>query len=185
MSDPLRVVTETVLAQARTKGYTLPAEVRQELARAGLDEGLWKDVLALARSSLRFDGDRYWYHAPLSERAAREKGRLDAVSQAVRAILERQRERLDERRGQDRMEFIHPVVLLLDDETEHRVLTRDLSISGVRLIGSRRLLGQKVRLSLPVPGEVAPLAIRLRILWTAQVGDDLFENGGSFVEMER
>src|SRR5262249_41654961 len=141
MTDPLRQVTENVVQRARERGYTLPREVRAELSAAGLAEELWKDVLALARSSLRFRSGKYWYEAPLSERAAQEKGRLDVVGEAIRAIMAEQRPPATERRGQERVEFVQPVVLLTE-VGEHHVLTRDLSVSGVRLIGSRRLLGQ-------------------------------------------
>jgi hypothetical protein len=184
MNDPLQQVTENVLQRARQQGYTVPGEVCAELAAAGLAEELWKDVLALARSSLHYRGGKYWYQAPLSDRAAQEKGRLDVVGEAIRAIIEHQRARDVERRGQERVEFVHPVVLLTEDDREHAVLTRDLSVTGIRLIGSRRLLGQKVRLRLPRSG-AEPLVVQVRILWTCAVGDDLYENGGSFLGLER
>lgn len=184
MSDPLRQVTQTVIRRASEQGYTVPREVRAELSAAGLAEELWKDVLALARSSLHYRAGKYWYQPPLSDRAAQEKGRLDVVTEAVRAIIEQHQERAVERRGQERVEFVHPVVLLLEDDREHHVLTRDLSPTGIRLIGSRRLLGQKLRLRLPRPG-AEPLTFRVQILWTCAVGDDLYENGGSFLGIEK
>ena len=55
------------------------------------------------------------------------------------------------------------------------VLTRDLSASGIRLIGTRRLLGQKVTVRL------GGFDFQVRILWTCPVGDDLVENGGTFL----
>ncbi|MSQ94022.1 MAG: hypothetical protein EXR98_05635 [Gemmataceae bacterium] len=62
-------------------------------------------------------------------------------------------------------------------------MSRDLSVTGVRLLGTKRLLGQKVQLELL--GEDGEPACRLlvRILWTCAVRDELFANGGSFLEL--
>ena len=65
---------------------------------------------------------------------------------------------------------------------EFALMSRDLSATGVRLLGTKRLLGQKVQLELP-DGET-PCRLLVRILWTCAVGDELFENGGSFVELQ-
>ena len=62
-------------------------------------------------------------------------------------------------------------------------MTRDLSVTGVRVLGTRRLLGQKVQLDLPGDDGAAGCRLLVRILWTCAIGDDLFENGGSFVEL--
>jgi hypothetical protein len=62
------------------------------------------------------------------------------------------------------------------------LLSRDLSTTGIRLVGTKRLLGQKVRVLIP-NGEGAPLDFLVRILWTCPVGDDLVENGGTFISV--
>ncbi len=95
----------------------------------------------------------------------------------------RRQAREQERRGQARIDFVQPVKVQTDDGKEYTLLTRDLSTTGVRLIGTRRLLGQKVHLLLPREPAEAPYRLRVRILWTCAVGDDLFENGGSFLEL--
>lgn len=185
MNDTLMRVTEIVLQKARLQGYTVPEEVRAVLADAGLPPDLCPDVLALARSSLRYAEGRYLYQAPLSDRATLEKERVDAVLMAIRKIIQQQQERAIERRSQERIDWIHPVVLLLDEEQrEHHVLSRDLSVTGIRLIGTRHLLGQTVRLRWPRPDSPAPWVFRVRIVWSCAVGDDLYENGGSFVGLE-
>ena len=51
------------------------------------------------------------------------------------------------------------------------------------LIAPRGLLGQKLDIFLPRPEEDKPLRLRVRILWTCAVGDGLFENGGTFLEV--
>ena len=87
-----------------------------------------------------------------------------------------------ERREQDRIDFIQPVRVLTADGQEHHVLSRDLSPSGIRLIASRSLLGQKIDVLIPGTRESEATWFRVRVLWTCVVGDDLFENGGMFVD---
>ena len=62
-------------------------------------------------------------------------------------------------------------------------LSRDLSPTGLRLIGTRSLLGHKVSVLLPRGPAMPPLSLQMRVLWTGMIGEDLFENGGVFVEM--
>src|SRR5262249_51323012 len=87
-----------------------------------------------------------------------------------------------DRRQADRIDYIHPVKLQTEDNREFRVLTRDLSPTGMRLLGSRSLLGQKVRVHL-TPSSGKGCTFLVRILWSCAVGDELFENGGSFLGM--
>jgi hypothetical protein len=87
-----------------------------------------------------------------------------------------------ERREQDRVDFIHPVKVVTEDGREMTLLSRDLSATGIRLIGTRRLLGQKVHVLISA-GEGPPLDFLVRILWTCPVGDDLIENGGTFLSV--
>jgi hypothetical protein len=75
------------------------------------------------------------------------------------------------------------VKIRTDDGKEYGLMSRDLSTTGVRLLGTKRLLGQKVELELPSGDDEPSCRISVRILWTCSVGDDLFENGGSFVEL--
>ena len=69
-----------------------------------------------------------------------------------------------------------------EDGREFTLLSRDLSTTGIRLIGTRSLLGQKIRLRIPRTDDGGPWYFLVRILWTCAVGDDLYENGGLFVE---
>ncbi|MSU77620.1 MAG: hypothetical protein EXS16_05940 [Gemmataceae bacterium] len=62
-------------------------------------------------------------------------------------------------------------------------MSRDLSATGVRLLGTKRLLGNKVQLTLPTGADQPPCRLLVRILWTCAVGGDLFENGGIFLEL--
>jgi hypothetical protein len=89
----------------------------------------------------------------------------------------------EERRRQGRFEFLQTVKLRLENERELTVLSRDLSVDGIRLVGTSSLLGQKVLVLIPQPNKAEPLRLKVRILWTCAVGDGLFENGGSFLEL--
>ena len=85
-----------------------------------------------------------------------------------------------ERREQRRVDFVQPVKVVTEEGEELTLLSRDLSTTGIRLVGTRRLLGQKIRVLIPnLEGQ--PLDVLVRILWTCPVGDDLVENGGAFV----
>ena len=66
-----------------------------------------------------------------------------------------------------------------EDGREFTLLSRDLSATGIRLIGTRRLLGHKVHVIITSGG--VSLDFLVRILWTCPVGDDLVENGGTFL----
>ena len=58
-----------------------------------------------------------------------------------------------------------------------------LSVTGIRLVGTQRLLGQKVRVLVPAGEGQPPTEFLVRILWTCPLGDDLIENGGQFVSV--
>jgi hypothetical protein len=84
-----------------------------------------------------------------------------------------------ERREAGRIDFIQPVVVTTEDGRCHKVLSRDLSASGIRWIGTRGLSGQKIRLSL------GGYEFVVRVLWSCPVGDDLVENGGTFLSVHQ
>ena len=81
-----------------------------------------------------------------------------------------------------RVDFIEQVLVTTADGKELRLLSRDLSETGIRLLGTKHLLGQKVDVELPTGGDEL-LYLTVRILWTCAVGDELFENGGIFIDM--
>ena len=85
------------------------------------------------------------------------------------------------------LEGLHPK-LSAEGRTFAR-LTTSLARSVVRLLGTHRLLGQKVHVLIARPGDAntgrGPPAwsFLVRVLWTCAIGDDLFENGGTFIEV--
>jgi hypothetical protein len=187
ISASLQGIAELVIRRARRQGFIVPREVREELAHGGLAEGLWKDVLALARPSLRYRHGRYYYCDPVSERVRKKETQRRQVEQAVREIIKQHRAAIDrvERRQQDRVDFIQAVQVITEDQTELTLLSRDLSTTGIRLIGTRRLLGQKVLVRIPRGEGQVPWEFRVQILWTCVAGDGLIENGGSFLDFAR
>jgi hypothetical protein len=184
ISVNLQGVAELVVRQAQRNGYVLPRQVRTVLNEAGLDESMWKDVLAVASSSLTYRKGRYYYTAPVSDRVRQELEQQNGIQKAVREIIRRYRSGAEvERREEDRIDFVQPVKVQTEDGQEHTLLTRDLSSTGIRLIGTRRFLGQKIRIRILVAQDAISWEFIVRILWTCAVGDDLVENGGAFLEI--
>lgn len=183
ISINLQGVADLVVREAQRNGYILPRQVRKVLSEAGVCESMWKDVLAVAGPALAYRKGRYYYSAPVSDRVRQEQVQQLNILQAVREIVQfhRQNARV-ERREEDRIDFVQPVKVKAEDGHEYTLLTRDLSPAGIRLIGTRRFLGQKVRISIPVGDGATSWEFVVRILWTCAVGDDLIENGGTFLE---
>jgi hypothetical protein len=184
ISTNFQGVAELIVRRAQRQGFVVPREVRTVLAENGLSGSLWKDVVAVARPSLSYRRGRYYYRAPVSDRVAQIQRQQRGIQRAVRRIIRGQRKTRDrvERRGQERVDFILPVRVTAEDGSEYTLLTRDLSATGIRLIGTRRLLGQKIRVRLPDPEGGEGWEFLVRVLWTCPVGEDLVENGGAFVE---
>lgn len=181
----LRSVAETVMRRAQRQGFVVAREIREELTQAGQPESRWRTVAALSRPFLTYRNGRYYYTAPaVSDRLRQEQSQQARIQQAIHALIERHRAAAGtgERRSQDRIDFIQPVKVQTEDGRERTLLSRDLSTTGIRLLGGRGLLGQKVCVYLPREG-AEPCGFVVRILWTCAIGDDLFENGGTFLEL--
>ena len=129
------------------------ARGREELTHAGAPDALWKDVVALARPSLSFRRGRYYYNPPVSDRVRQEQSQLQGVRRAVDQLLGHVPADGTpvERRGQDRVGFVQSVAVRTEDGEEFTLLSRDLSTTGIRLVGTRRLLGHKVHVLVPRP----------------------------------
>src|SRR6266498_3069835 len=152
--NDLQNIADAVVRRAEKQGFVRAREVREQLAEAGLAETLWKDVVALAGPALRSRRGRYYHAASVSERVLHEQDQQQAVRRAVRQIVRAHRAaaREVERREDSRIDFIQPVKVRTEDGREFTLLSRDLSATGIRLLGTRRLLGQKVRVLLSLPG---------------------------------
>ncbi len=181
----LREVADAVVRRAQRNGFVLPGEIREELAQTNTPETRFDEVIELSRPLLRLRQGRYYYKTKVSARVRREQRLQRAVQQSVRRLI-RQHKKTNshtERRKQQRADFIQPVKVRSEDGREFTLLSRDLSESGIRLIGTRGLLGQKVQIAIPYPDGKKTSCFLARILWTCSIGDGLFENGGSFLEM--
>ena len=100
-----------------------------------------------------------------------------AVRQAVEFYQASRRKA--ERREKGRVDFVQTVQVRTEDGKSFTVLTRDLSETGIRLVGTRPLRGQLITVLVPVGA--TSIEFKVRILWTCPVGEDLVENGGSFL----
>jgi hypothetical protein len=181
----IRRVVDTVLRRAQRQGYVVPRDVREELSQAGMDDDQWKDVLDAARESLHYRQGRYYFIEPISPHLYEQRSQQQIVFHTVRELIRRQQASGigQERRQQERIDFIHPVTIKTPDNQEYRFLTRDLSPTGVRLLGNRSLLGQRIQVHLTSEPGSRSCAFLVRILWSCSVGDGLFENGGAFLGM--
>jgi hypothetical protein len=181
----LEGVANAVVSRAQRQGFIVPREIRQELSEAGLPEDLWREVVALADASLSYRQGRYHYVNAVSPRLELEQNQQRLVQRALRQLIRQcksEAARLD-RRQNGRVDFIQPVKVRTEDGRERTLLSRDISTAGIRLIGTRSLLGQKVRVLIPRGEQEEPRCFVVRILWTCAIGDELFENGGTFLEM--
>ena len=185
MPATLQQVADAVIRQAQRQGYVVPRDVRAELKLAGLPEAQWKEVVALAHGSLNYRQGRYYHLGPVSPRLQKEQEQQRKVQKLIRKLIKEHRSagKQDERRGQIRVDFIQPVKVETEDGKSFTLLSRDLSTTGIRLLGTRRLLGQKVSIEIPQGTDELPARLVVRVLWTCAVGDDLFENGGAFLEI--
>jgi hypothetical protein len=142
-------------------------------------------VVALGRGSLTFRRGRYYYTTPVSDRVRREQTQQRDIQKAVHQLIRQHRAAASEieRREEDRYEFIQPVKVSTDDQREYTLLTRDISPTGIRLIGTRGFLGQKIRVHIPRTDSKTPSSFLVRVLWTCAISEELFENGGTFIEL--
>lgn len=188
MSTPtLKDVALAVLRKAQREGHVLQKDIRAELTQAGLPPDQWKKVVALTGDLLHLRQGRYYHASGLSPRRLEAEDQQRAIQKAIRKVFRRHKADAasPERRRQDRIDFIQPVRITTEDGRVLNLLSRDLSPTGIRLLGTKSLLGQKLQVSLPQDEGEEPFTFVVRILWTGSVGDDLFENGGSFLEVKK
>jgi hypothetical protein len=189
-SPDLQGIVHNVLCQAQKQGFVVPSDVRAELSQAGLPESHWKAVVEQAQPSLRYRHGRYYYVAAsvsrLRDRIGQQQKQKRSMYQAVRQLIRRYKTSLykDERRTQNRVQFLQPVTIVTDDDRELHCLSRDISTSGIRVICDRSLMGQRVRMLVPnFNNGGGQWAFIVQVVWAGIVGDGLVENGGFFVEM--
>jgi hypothetical protein len=183
-SDKLKNINRAVLRRAQKQGHVTEAEIIAELKAAGLPRKLSRDVLAEIRPYVSFQDGRYCYTPP-DPSVREERVREQAIRRAVRQLIREHRQSADEtdRRREGRVDFIQPAKVEAEDGRVFAVLCRDISPTGIRLIGARGFLGQKVRVTVSGSESGESVTFLVRILWNCSVGDQLFESGGSFLGM--
>jgi hypothetical protein len=179
----LKEVAHSVVRRAERQGSLLPREIREELARAGLGEKQWKHVVAQAKPALRFRQGRYYFQAPVSARLREQRRHHKTIHNHVRQLIRlyKKTHARSERRQQGRTDFVQPVKVRSEGR-EITLLSRNLSLAGICLVGTESLLGKKVHVLIPHAESPEPLDFLVRIVWTSTIGDGLFENGGTFLE---
>jgi hypothetical protein len=186
ITTSLEHVAEQVVRRAKRQGHVIPRDVREELKLAGAPTRLWRDVLALARHALTLHNGRYWYNDPLTQPLRLEQARQEEVEKAVRRLIRLQRQsRKTDRRAEDRVDFIQQVQVVEEGGQSFTALTRDLSPRGIRLLSSRQLVGHKLRVHITPPAGEGPCVFEVRILWTSQAADGLFDNGGALLSVNK
>jgi hypothetical protein len=181
----LKSVTNAVLRLAQKQGYVVPRDVRRALAQAGISGDYWREVVSLAHDTLAYRQGRFYYQGATGSRLEQERRQRD-VQRIVREITRRHQAETasSERRRQHRIDFIQPVKVHIEEQKTLTLLSRDISTLGLCLIGTRSLLGQKVTVEVPMGEGKESVSFVVRILWTCAIGDDLFENGGNFLEVK-
>ncbi|MBI2807199.1 MAG: PilZ domain-containing protein [Planctomycetes bacterium] len=184
-SDALQNVAHAVVQLAKRQGSVTSGDVRAELRLAGLADADWPKVVALAGKSLLKRQAKYFHKDSFNARAQKQQAQQQALQRAIRRLIKQHQRRTkeEERRGQNRVDFVQQVEVRAEDGKKSTLLSRDLSLTGIRLIGTKGLLGQKVQLALPTGDGETMCRLLARILWTCAIGDDLFENGGIFLEL--
>src|SRR5262245_21070568 len=91
----LSMVADAVRRRAQSQGSVTPREIRAELARAGLAESRWKEVVSQAGAALTCRRGRYYY-VPAGPSRMRTRVRHDHrqhqhLAAAVRFLIRQQR----------------------------------------------------------------------------------------------
>jgi hypothetical protein len=184
-------VTEAVRRRAQSQGSVVPRDIRTELRRAGLAESLWEEVVVRLGPALEQRRGRYHYVPPgparMRLRVRQDQRQHRTLAAAVRFLIRQQRalEAIHvERRRHPRINFVCPVQVQTEDRRVVNFLSREISISGVRLVGTVGLRGEKVRVWIPRPdNETERCCFLVHMLWSAAVADGMYESGGIFVEL--
>jgi hypothetical protein len=156
MSVPdLQSVAQAVVTRAQRQGYVVPHDIREELTNAGLSGERWKDVVEMSRTSLSYRHGRYYFLPPavarLRARTRQDQSLQQTLRKAIRQVIHQYRKvAIDtERREHDRIQFLEAIKIVTADGRERNLLSRDVSLTGIRVLGTQDLLGQKVKVLIP------------------------------------
>lgn len=187
MSTPtLQTVADELLQRAKDQGFVVQQEIWEALESAGLPAECWQDVLELVHPSLEYDQGKFYVRSVPRSRLELEQDEHRRIRDTMRELLTRYRaeDECQERRGEERIAFVQPLKVQTEDDQEFNVLSQNLSLSGIRLVSNRSLLGRKLRLYCPTNDETGDHVVLVtRILWSSAIADGLYKNGGLFLEL--
>src|SRR5262249_7871308 len=133
---------------------------------------------------------RYYYvpvgRSRMQVRIRHEQRHQQAVHRSVREMIRRQRDEEAvhlERRAHKRCSFCRSLLVQSEDNRLYQVVTREISLSGIRLLCGCCFEGQKLRLWITFEPDHQTYCFLASILWSAAVGDNLYENGGILLEL--
>lgn len=179
-------VARVIVSRAREQGYVRSQEIRDELKRNGEAASTWKDVVREAGPRLTLKNGRYYYVSPLRARLRQDHRQRKSVKRAAAELIRTYKAStvVAERRNQRRIHFILPVCVTTSNGKEYHMLTQDISLNGVRIVGAYTLRGQKARVIMPsIDKGGGQWSFTVQFLWSTSVGDNLFENGAIFLEV--
>jgi hypothetical protein len=182
----LQNCVQAVVGRARSRGFVVPRDVREELSQAGVPDAEWREVLAMAGPQLSYRQGRYYFVSPLAARMRQSRLNQEAVQQAVQEVRRDQKAltRQSERREHERFPLSRAVTVQTADGSRMRLLSSDISVAGIRLLGAYNFQGQRVRVEVPAAdADKAPWCFIVQIIWAREAADAVFENGGIFVEV--
>jgi hypothetical protein len=179
-------VSRVILHRAREQGYVRSLDIREELKRIGEPAAGWKDVIREAGPRLTLKNGRYYYVSPLRARLREtHRSRKDVKRAAGELIRSYKAGSVEtERRNQRRIRLVLPVRVFSTNGKELQMLTQDVSLHGVRLLGPHTLRGQKAQVLIPSNNKGGgQWLFTVHFLWSTTVGDNLVESGGIFLEV--
>jgi hypothetical protein len=180
----LQQVADAVIQRAQRQGFVVAREIRKALAQTSLPAEQWKEVIALSGDTLRYRRGRYYHKTAVGSPGEQAQKQRRTLREAVQHLIRQYKagHSTVERRQHGRTDFVQSVKVRFQDGRELVVVSRDLSPTGVRLIGTRSLLGHKVHVEIPSLQGEETVRFLTRIIWTIAIGDGLYENGGTFLE---
>lgn len=151
---------------------------------ASARQRIWLGVGVARCDTGRFGG------GVMSRQRAHEKNLLDtrqeqtlALRKAVRTLIRdfKKSQKQVDRRRDERFPFVEQVSATTERGERYLLLTRDISMRGIRLVATRSFLGQKLNIEITTPSGDRR-GFMVRVLWSCSVGDHLYENGCIFLD---
>jgi hypothetical protein len=82
-----------------------------------------------------------------------------------------------------RIAFVRRLRAETEDGRSVTVLSRDLSVNGIRLVAPNSMLGKKLRVTIPMLELRDHVCFSVQIVWSKVVSGGVFENGAVFLEV--